>query len=256
MPRVHCCTGTAALLTLPGCRCAPQEIARYLTVVDYALLFNYRGVGRSTGHTTRWGIVLDATAAVQFLRDDMSVPVSRIVLVRLLPTRANLPRRLTSLSLQVGHSLGGGVAAQVASLFPGIAICGERTFSSIADVAPFFVMPRPLVQAALDPGHDAATAPLISPARLRRNAALAAMAVVSAVVKHVIRWELDSAAAWGGIRGYKWIVHHPRDDIIPVHAQLQTGVARLRSSGAPTSATCCARARADLSGCDPLTVQV
>lgn len=90
VPRVHCCTGTAALLTLPGCRCAPQEIARYLTVVDYALLFNYRGVGRSTGHTTRWGIVLDATAAVQFLRDEMSVPVSRIVLVRLLPTRANL----------------------------------------------------------------------------------------------------------------------------------------------------------------------
>ena len=133
--------------------------------------------------------------------------------------------------VQVGHSLGGGVAAQVGRLYPGVHVCGERTFSSVADVSPFFVLPRDTVTRALDENDAAASLPLTSRPRLVRMATQALVVAVRLVVQLALRWNLDAAGVWHTIRGRKWVVHTPADGVIPVPAQLQSGLDRRRTTG-------------------------
>eukprot|EP00658_Telonema_sp_P-2_P055118 TRINITY_DN43826_c0_g1_i2.p1 TRINITY_DN43826_c0_g1~~TRINITY_DN43826_c0_g1_i2.p1 ORF type:complete len:367 (+),score=62.58 TRINITY_DN43826_c0_g1_i2:124-1224(+) len=78
------------------------------------LLFNYRGVGASTGHVTRDGVLIDAESVYQFVRDCMRVPEHQIVLH--------------------ARSIGGGIACALARLHPAVALCSERSFASLSKV--------------------------------------------------------------------------------------------------------------------------
>jgi pimeloyl-ACP methyl ester carboxylesterase len=80
-----------------------------------ALIFDYRGYGRSEGVPTVEGILNDARAARTFLSDHSRIKESEIVLI--------------------GNSLGGAVAVQLAAEQRPRALVLENTFSSLKDIA-------------------------------------------------------------------------------------------------------------------------
>jgi fermentation-respiration switch protein FrsA (DUF1100 family) len=80
-----------------------------------ALIFDYRGYGRSEGKPTVDGILNDARAARRFLANHAKIKESEIVLI--------------------GNSLGGAVAVQLAAEQGPRALVLENTFSSLKDVA-------------------------------------------------------------------------------------------------------------------------
>jgi fermentation-respiration switch protein FrsA (DUF1100 family) len=80
-----------------------------------ALIFDYRGYGRSEGVPTVEGILQDARAARTVLARRTAVPESQIVLM--------------------GRSLGGAVVVQLAAESPARALILESTFSSLKDLA-------------------------------------------------------------------------------------------------------------------------
>ncbi len=79
------------------------------------LAFDYRGFGESSGKPTEEGLYRDADAAYRYLREVRGVPASRIVLY--------------------GHSLGSGVAIDLAARVPAAGVIVEGAFSSVADRA-------------------------------------------------------------------------------------------------------------------------
>jgi uncharacterized protein len=79
------------------------------------LAFDYRGYGRSSGKPSEAGIIADGRAARTWLADRLKIPERDIVLM--------------------GESLGGAVAAQLASEAPARGLVLENTFSSVPDVA-------------------------------------------------------------------------------------------------------------------------
>ena len=83
------------------------------------VIFNYRGVGDSSGSTTREGIVQDGVAIVDFLHCAHQVPYSNIAVH--------------------GYSFGGGPSSQVAARRPGIAAVNERSYSKLSKAIPHFV---------------------------------------------------------------------------------------------------------------------
>ena len=83
-----------------------------------AVVFNFRGVGRSGGRTK------SATDLVQDLNDVLAYLLKRFDHI----SAANI--------VLFGHSIGGGVAAQVAANHhPGVGIVLDRSFSSLVDAA-------------------------------------------------------------------------------------------------------------------------
>jgi fermentation-respiration switch protein FrsA (DUF1100 family) len=82
-----------------------------------ALIFDYRGYGRSEGVPTAQGIVQDARAARLFLAHRAEVPESQIVLM--------------------GRSLGGAVVVQLAAESAARGLILESTFSSLKEVAAY-----------------------------------------------------------------------------------------------------------------------
>ncbi len=82
-----------------------------------ALIFDYRGYGRSEGVPTVTGILQDARAARTCLARRAAVPQSQIVLM--------------------GRSLGGAVVVQLAAEAPARSLILESTFSSFKDVAAY-----------------------------------------------------------------------------------------------------------------------
>lgn len=76
---------------------------------------HYRGYPGSTGESSEAGTRLDAKAAWDWVANELGVPPSRIVIH--------------------GRSLGGGVAAQLASTVEPGGLVLESTFTSIADLA-------------------------------------------------------------------------------------------------------------------------
>ncbi len=80
-----------------------------------ALVFDYRGYGRSEGRPSEEGILQDARAARTWLADRADVAESEIVLM--------------------GRSLGGAVAVDLAAEEGGRALILESTFASLPDVA-------------------------------------------------------------------------------------------------------------------------
>lgn len=76
--------------------------------------YDYRGYGRSEGRPAEQGIYADALGAYRYLVDSLQVPPGRIVLF--------------------GHSLGTGVATELAARVPAAALVLEAPYSSLPDV--------------------------------------------------------------------------------------------------------------------------
>jgi hypothetical protein len=85
-------------------------------------IFDYRGYGNSTGHPSENGLYRDGHAVIRYLTDQLKIPVERIVVI--------------------GTSLGGAVAAELATHYRFRALILESTFTSKHDMAnlvvPFF----------------------------------------------------------------------------------------------------------------------
>lgn len=79
------------------------------------LIFDYRGYGNSTGETTEQGTYRDATAAWDYLTQTRKIPASSIVLF--------------------GESLGGSIAAWLASRHTPAALVISSGFTSVPDLA-------------------------------------------------------------------------------------------------------------------------
>jgi hypothetical protein len=82
-----------------------------------ALIFDYRGYGRSSGSPTEAGILADARAARRWLAERAGVAQSDVVLF--------------------GESLGGGVMVDLAAVDGARALVLENTFTSLPDVAAY-----------------------------------------------------------------------------------------------------------------------
>ncbi|MEI8365905.1 MAG: alpha/beta fold hydrolase [Parachlamydiaceae bacterium] len=128
------------------------------------LLFNYRGVGQSGGHASCDGLVLDAESTFQYVNKELGVPEEKILLY--------------------GHSLGGAIAAQVATMHDRVSVCNDRSFSSLGKAVHYV---------------------------LSNSSSLAGI-VVKAL--SFLGWDYDSVDAWNRIKGTKTIVYHPEDDEI------------------------------------------
>lgn len=79
------------------------------------LMYDYRGYGRSEGRPTAPGILEDGRAARKWLCERESIDVSQII--------------------QMGYSLGGSVAIDLASLDGAKALIVQSTFSSLPEIA-------------------------------------------------------------------------------------------------------------------------
>jgi uncharacterized protein len=79
------------------------------------LVFDYRGYGKSTGRPTECGVLADARAARRWLADHAGVREGDVVIA--------------------GHSLGGGVAVDLAARDGARALILEGTFTNLPDVA-------------------------------------------------------------------------------------------------------------------------
>jgi uncharacterized protein len=77
------------------------------------LVFDYRGYGESGGFPTESGLYHDADAAYRYLREQLGVPASRIVIF--------------------GHSLGSAVAVDLASRAPSAGLIVEGALTSATD---------------------------------------------------------------------------------------------------------------------------
>ncbi|MFZ5829083.1 MAG: alpha/beta hydrolase [Planctomycetota bacterium] len=80
-----------------------------------ALVFDYRGYGKSEGQPTEAGVIADARAARAWLAEREGIPEGEIVLM--------------------GESLGGSVAVELAATDGARALVLENTFTSVPDVA-------------------------------------------------------------------------------------------------------------------------
>jgi pimeloyl-ACP methyl ester carboxylesterase len=98
---------------LSYCRARLEHLQRELRVT--ALIFDYRGYGRSEGEPTVEGVLQDARAARSFVAGRAGVKEGQVVLM--------------------GHSLGGAVVAHLAGELPPRGLVLEGTFSSLRDVA-------------------------------------------------------------------------------------------------------------------------
>jgi hypothetical protein len=130
-------------------------------------IFNYRGNNPSEGTRSREGLILDGDAALQYVRS-LGASDKHIILH--------------------GTSLGGAIAAQVASIHPQVNFCSERSFSKLSDeIIHLFgggILGKILSKAAC-----------------------------------LFGWEFDSLKAWEKIGGHKWVIQAPYDGIIKPEAQ-------------------------------------
>ena len=76
--------------------------------------YDYRGFGRSEGRPGEQGVYADALGAYQYLVDSLQVPPARVILF--------------------GHSLGTGVATELATRVPAAALVLEAPYTSLPDV--------------------------------------------------------------------------------------------------------------------------
>ena len=134
-----------------------ESIAIFRRLGLNVLIFDYRGYGRSQGTPTETGLYADAAAAWHYLVETRGVVAGNIVIF--------------------GRSLGGAVAAQLASQVQAGALILESTLSSARDFA----------QAVL---------PLLS--RLV-----------------VVRYDFDSAGRLAQVHCPVLVLHSPADEIMP-----------------------------------------
>lgn len=131
------------------------------------LVFNYRGVGSSKGKVSRNGFVFDGEAAVKFVKDRLNV--NHIILH--------------------GHSLGAGIASEVALKNPYVCFCSDRTFSSLSK-------------------------------QVRHMLGNCVIGTVASGLIRLFGWDYDIERNWDKIKGKKWILHLNNDPVIAAKARL------------------------------------
>lgn len=132
------------------------------------LFFNYRGVGKSTGLLEKpEDLYTDAETCIQYLLSK-GVKEEDIVIN--------------------GHSLGGGIGAQVATLHDKISYINERSFSSLSN-------------AAASMGS-----------KIWKPLGWVARKLITSC-----NWEMDTLKVWDKIKGKKVIVYHKQDKILGYH---------------------------------------
>ncbi len=104
--------GNAGNLATPGRPEHDQQLQRLGLGV---LALDYRGYGLSGGVPSEAGLYADATAAYSYLRDTLHVPPARILIY--------------------GHSLGSGVAVELATRVAAAGLIIEGAFTSVPDRA-------------------------------------------------------------------------------------------------------------------------
>jgi len=91
----------------------PQFYAWFRDLGVNLLAYDYRGFGESDGVPNEAGVYADATAAYRYLTDSLRVPSSRIILF--------------------GHSLGTGVAIELARHVPAAGLIVEDAYTSVVN---------------------------------------------------------------------------------------------------------------------------
>src|SRR5688500_17975338 len=91
----------------------PQFYAWFRDLGVNLLAFDYRGFGESDGVPSEAGVYADAAAAYRYLTDSLRVPSSRIILF--------------------GHSLGTGVAIELARHVPAAGLIVEDAYTSVVN---------------------------------------------------------------------------------------------------------------------------
>jgi uncharacterized protein len=91
----------------------PQFYAWFRDLGVNLFAYDYRGFGASDGVPSEAGVYTDAMAAYHYLTDSLHVPPSRIILF--------------------GHSLGTGVAIELARHAPAAGLIVEDAYTSVAD---------------------------------------------------------------------------------------------------------------------------
>jgi fermentation-respiration switch protein FrsA (DUF1100 family) len=91
----------------------PESYASMRDLGINLLAFDYRGFGESSGTPDERGFYDDATASYRYLTDTLRVPPRRIVIF--------------------GHSLGSGVAIELASRMPAAGLIVEGAYTSVVD---------------------------------------------------------------------------------------------------------------------------
>ena len=102
--------GNAGNLATPG---RPEHDQQLHGLGLGVLALDYRGYGLSGGVPSEAGLYADATAAYQYLRDTLRVPPARILIY--------------------GHSLGSGVAVELATRVEAAGLILEGAFTSVPD---------------------------------------------------------------------------------------------------------------------------
>ncbi len=92
-----------------------RSIALFRNLGLSIFIFDYRGYGMSEGSPTENGTYLDAEAAWQYLNRERSIPANHLIIF--------------------GRSLGGAIAAWLATQQPAAAVILESTFTSVEDMA-------------------------------------------------------------------------------------------------------------------------
>lgn len=92
-----------------------ESIRQFHEMQLNVFIIDYRGYGQSTGRPTEQGLYNDALAAYTWLTDERGIPADSLVVF--------------------GRSLGGSVAAWLASEKPVAALILESAFTSVPDVA-------------------------------------------------------------------------------------------------------------------------
>eukprot|EP00656_Telonema_subtile_P012494 TRINITY_DN16290_c0_g1_i3.p1 TRINITY_DN16290_c0_g1~~TRINITY_DN16290_c0_g1_i3.p1 ORF type:complete len:276 (-),score=73.58 TRINITY_DN16290_c0_g1_i3:163-990(-) len=173
------------------------------------VLFNYRGVGESTGGITRDGVLVDAESVFQYVSVGLRIPEHRIVLH--------------------ARSIGGGVAFSLARLHPAAHLCSERSFASLRQVIRA-VLTKAVglpTHRALDLGGAAEDGWCC--ACVRRAALEGLMGLLS-----WLGWYMECGAeAYLAVTGHKWMLYHPHDTIIPFEVSLYLAVCSRDSQGPP-----------------------
>lgn len=132
------------------------------------VVFNYRGVGESAGRATRDGLILDGVAVLKGVREELKVPDHKILLH--------------------GHSLGGGIASEVAAKNPQVNYCNDRSFISLSKQ----------VEVMLGRG------------------------ILGSLAKSVLTyfgWEFNAQDNWEKMQGKKFATYHQNDGVIPEGAR-------------------------------------
>jgi len=177
---------------------AHQTVRMYVLKGVNVLLFNYRGVGDSDGSLNRDGVVIDGETAIQYVHEGLGVPMDCI--------------------LCHARSIGGGIANSVARLHPQVALCNERSFSSLIDVIRIVV--RKFFGVFSPDTQDLEAKKSSCGYEMRRCGA-----AVVVWLAYSIGWDFKAEQHWRHVTGKKWLMYHPRDAVIPLEASLFNSVA-------------------------------